>query len=305
VVIAIIAVLVALLLPAVQQAREAARRTQCKNNLKQMGLALLNYESSFSVLPPGHISIPTGEPWSGGPNDPLPELGPGWSFFALMLPMLDQAPLHTTINFNLPIANPVNVAPRSTTVSVYNCPSDSSPPRISAFPDTLAVHDLAINSYIGSLGGADPANAPGFTAHYEELPFNGIFHRNSSIRIRDIIDGTSNTFAIGERQSAFSPNGWAGVIPGARTVFSRMIAQRRGVAIDAASRPAITMAVIHVRGSAPNTPRGSPGSFNSPHAGGVHFLFMDGSARFLSENIHINLFRWMAGRNDGQVFSLP
>jgi prepilin-type N-terminal cleavage/methylation domain-containing protein len=101
VVIAIIGILVGLLLPAVQAAREAARRLQCSNNMKQMGLALHNYESAFRTFPPAFISRVTG-PWPGG-NNPVPEVGPGWSFFAMVLPQMEQANLHNNINFNLPI----------------------------------------------------------------------------------------------------------------------------------------------------------------------------------------------------------
>jgi prepilin-type N-terminal cleavage/methylation domain-containing protein len=103
VVIAIIAILIALLLPAVQSAREAARRTQCRNNLKQIGLALHNSESTFGTFPPGFISRVTG-PWPGGANDPVPEIGPGWSVFAMILPQLEQTALHQRIDFNRPIA---------------------------------------------------------------------------------------------------------------------------------------------------------------------------------------------------------
>jgi prepilin-type N-terminal cleavage/methylation domain-containing protein len=300
VVIAIIAVLVALLLPAVQQAREAARRTQCRNHLKQIGLALHNYESCHSVFPPGFVSVPTG-PWPGGGNDPVPEVGPGWSFYAMLLPFMEQSNLAAQINFNLPITHPANAAARSTVVPAYRCPSDTAPDRISVWPAAIGITDLAACSYVGSLGGGNPADAPRYTAMYEEPQFNGMFHRNSAIRTRDITDGTSNTFGLGERQSAFAPNGWAGVIPGARTVFSQQVAARRGVAFDSSPRPAITMAVVHVRSGGPNAPTGSPGGYNSPHTGGAQFLQMDGSVRMISENVDLNLFRWLAARNDGRV----
>src|SRR5258708_31972905 len=101
VVIAIIAVLVSLLLPAVQQAREAARRSQCKNNLKQIGLALHNYHDSFSVFPPGYIA---GSPFVDGETD----TSPGWSWASMILPQLDQGPLSASINFSLPIQAPAN-----------------------------------------------------------------------------------------------------------------------------------------------------------------------------------------------------
>lgn len=300
VVIAIIAILIALLLPAVQQAREAARRTQCKNNLKQIGLALHNYEESHSVFPPGFVSIPTG-PWPGGGNDPVPEIGPGWSFFTMLLPFMDQANLSEQIDFNLPITDSINAPARSSTVTAYLCPSDTTPQQISVYPASLNINDLAACSYIGSLGGADPTNTSGYTAMYEQQPFNGMFHRNSAVRMRDITDGSSNTFGIGERQSAFVPNGWAGVIPTAQTVFSQQVATQRGQAVGDTARPAITMALVHVRSGGPNSPTGSPGGYNSPHTGGAHFLLMDGSVRMIGENVDINVFRWLAARNDGQV----
>ena len=160
VVIAIIAILIALLLPAVQAAREAARRTQCKNNLKQIGLALHNYESTFGAFPPGFISRVTG-PWPGGGNDPVPEAGPGWSLFAMILPQLEQAQLHGQIDFNRPIIDPINQVARSTNVTAYRCPSDTWTAPVSVWPTSIGVSDLAANSYVGVLGGADPSgNGP-------------------------------------------------------------------------------------------------------------------------------------------------
>ncbi len=226
VVIAIIGILVSMLLPAVQSVREAARRTVCKNNLKQLGLALHNHESAFGKFPPGFVSEVTG-PWPGGSNDPVPEIGPGWNMLAMLLPQLEQAALHQQIDFTLPITDPVNQIARSTNVPVYRCPSDSWNEPVSVWPRSIGINDLASTSYVGVLGGADPSgNGPtgSYLARYEEPNFNGMFHRNEAIKHGDITDGTSNTIGLGERASMFSPNGWAGVIPGGQTVFSEMIA---------------------------------------------------------------------------------
>jgi len=304
VVIAIIGILVGLLLPAVQSAREAARRLQCGNNLKQIGLALHNYESAHRRFPPGFISRVTGT-WSGGGNDPIPEAGPGWSLFAMLLPYIEQGNLHQTIQFHLPIAAPENRFARSTRVKEFQCPSDTWNEPVSVWPATLGIIDLAPSSYIGCLGGGDPANAPAYSAMYEQQPFNGMFHRNVAIRHAEITDGTSNTIALGERASMFAPNGWAGVVPTAQTVFSPRMAHSRGQLVGQTVRPAITMATVHVRSGGPNAPTGSPGGFWSPHTGGALFLLMDGSTHTISTNVDMNTYRLMASRNDGQTVTLP
>jgi prepilin-type N-terminal cleavage/methylation domain-containing protein len=311
VVIAIIAILVSLLLPAVQQAREAARRTQCKNNLKQIGLALHNYHSTHRAFPPGFISIATTEfDPSGSSNQALEETGPGWSNFAMILPFIDQANLAKQIDFNLPISDPSNQRARSTFVPGYQCPSDIFTQRVSAregdaVAQTLGdviVNDLAPMSYVGCLAGADSKSA-GYQGRYEEPGFNGMFHRGVSLTVADILDGTSNTIGIGERSSMFAPNGWAGVIPGAVTYHSDAIVDQRNLA-GPQIRPAITMNTVHVRSSGPGSPSsttGSPGGFWSPHPGGCQFMLMDGSVRMINQDIDIITFRNLCARNDRQV----
>lgn len=304
VVIAIIGILVGLLLPAVQAAREAARRIQCTNNLKQIGLALHNYESTHRTFPPGFISRVTGT-WPGGGNDPIPEVGPGWSMFAMLLPMLEESNTQNLINFGLPITDPINQAARSTNIQHYRCPSDAWDEPVTVWPTSLGINDLAPNSYIGCLGGGDPANAPGYTAMYEQQPFNGMFHRNKAIRPADITDGLSNTIGIGERASMFTPNGWAGVIPTAQTVFSPWMASQRGQVVGQTARPAITMASVHVRTGGPNSPTGSPGGFWSAHTGGCLFMLMDGSTHTIATTVDIVIFRLLASRNDGMPVTKP
>ena len=130
VVIAIIAVLIGLLLPAVQSAREAARRIQCVNNIKQIGLALFNYESAVGCFPSGMISILVDPNWTipTGNCTAFPaEIGPGWSLFALIFPYLEQQNVTNAINFSLPIADPSNQTARETALAMYVCPSDTGP----------------------------------------------------------------------------------------------------------------------------------------------------------------------------------
>jgi prepilin-type N-terminal cleavage/methylation domain-containing protein len=298
VVIAIVGILIGMLLPAVQQVREAARRVQCKNNVRQIGLGLHNYESAFRTFPAGFVSQVTGT-WSGNGNEGIPEAGPGWSFLAAILPFLEQSNLQAMIDYRLPITDPVNQAARSTQVSVYRCPSDNWDQPVTVWPTSLGISDLASTSYVGCLGGGNPANAPGYTAMYEEQPFNGMFHRNQAISIGEIYDGTSNTIGLGERASMYSPNGWAGVIPGGQTVFSPWMAAQRGQLVGQTARPAITITTVHVRSGAPNSATGSPGGFWGPHPGGCIFLLMDGSTHTITTDVDIHVFRALAGRNDG------
>jgi len=189
-------------------------------------------------------------------------------------------------------------------VAAYRCPSDTWVDPVTVWPASIGINDLAATSYVGVLGGADPSgNGPtgSYLARYEEPNFNGMFHRNKAIRHRDITDGTSNTIGIGERASMFSPNGWAGVIPGSQTVFSEMISARRGETVGDTVRPAITMTTVHVRSGGPNSPTGSPGGFWGPHLGGAQFLLMDGSTHIIGTDVDIRVFRALAGRNDGVV----
>ena len=184
VVIAIIGILVALLLPAVQDARAAARRTQCANNLRQLGLALQQYHGAFSSFPSGVIAD----------DDNFRDAR--HSGLALLLPFLEQRPLSATYDFNGTWRDDRNKAARSTHVPTFVCPSSGS-----------------LVAQMGSLAGGvcDYALSKGPKAYLcRRKSSGGMFDINSHVRIVDIIDGTSHTFAAGEAASA--PN-----IPAAST----------------------------------------------------------------------------------------
>ena len=311
VVIAIIGVLIALLLPAVQAAREAARRMQCSNNLKQVGLALHNYEGATGSFPSGLISTLVDPKWTipaGNCNGAPPELGPGWSLFALAAPYLEQQALANALNFSLTIPDPSNATVRSIKVSVYVCPSDSPPATVSVYDcgnppaasnTPLAVlSDLAPSSYVGVLGGGNKNNPDPLCGCYEWQPFNGTFHRNSRVRIADITDGTSNTIGVGERDNRFVQSSWAGVLPGAETIYN----PNRGLGCQNA-RPAITSILVHSRQYTINRPDASPAAFHTLHPGGGNFFFMDGSVRFLKDSIDLDTMRALCTRAYGEIVS--
>ncbi|QDV34819.1 DUF1559 domain-containing protein [Tautonia plasticadhaerens] len=177
VVIAIIGVLIALLLPAVQAAREAARRSQCTNNLKQIGLALHNYHSTNEVFPMGSSRAPTP---AGPPNW---QWWGDWSAQAMLLPYLEQQPLFSAANFSLTAMGPdpahrTNDTVVNTRLAGFLCPSDGNAGR------------NYTNSYYASAGTT--------THRYHDVDFTGVFGRNFSYGIRDITDGTSNTVAFSE-----------------------------------------------------------------------------------------------------------
>jgi prepilin-type N-terminal cleavage/methylation domain-containing protein/prepilin-type processing-associated H-X9-DG protein len=317
VVIAIIAVLIGLLLPAVQKVREAANRSQCGNNLKQMGLALHNYHGANGRFPPGFVSRLTDPGWTmppGGCNAFPPEEGPGWSLFAFMLPYLEQDNLYRSINFNLPVTDPANADARRTPVKTYLCPSDAafhlptvstcgSPPQPGNTPQPLT--DGALSSYVGCLGGGDANNPDPNFGCYEYQPFNGVFHRNSQVRVADITDGTSTTIGVGERSSTFVESIWAGVVPTSEMVYNQSNPPPQ---FDPTLnqpcqnwRPPITAVVVHGRQYVPNASNGSPASFHGAHANGCNFLMMDGSCRFIGGDIQLPVFRALCTRNNGEV----
>jgi prepilin-type processing-associated H-X9-DG protein len=283
-----------------------------------MGLALHHYHDSHNAFPPGFVSQLQNPGWtypSGQFNAFPPENGPGWSFFTLILPYIEQDNLYRSINLKLQITDPANADARRTSVQVYLCPSDTgartinlttcgSPPNPSNTPVVLT--DAAVCSYVGVLGGGNNVD-PNYGT-YEYQPFNGVFHRNSKVGFGDIPDGTSNTVGIGERNSGFVESSWVGVVPGSETVYnqSHPPVPPFNPSLNQPCqnwRPAITSILVHSRSFTLNSPSGSPASFHSAHTGGCNFLFMDGSVHMLHNDISLTVMRALCTRNGGEVIS--
>src|SRR5713226_3438539 len=185
VVIAIIGVLIALLLPAVQKARESANRSKCQNNLHQIGIALHSYHGD-------HGSFPSGYLWKRTMPDVPTQTDPGWSWGALLLPYLEQDNLHGQINFRSSVSDPTNEAIRTSVLPSFVCPTDQQTGLFQIQTTSGLSYSAATNSYAACFGGlVEIGNTPGCG--------DGVFYRNSRVRIADIIDGSSNTFAVGER----------------------------------------------------------------------------------------------------------
>jgi prepilin-type N-terminal cleavage/methylation domain-containing protein/prepilin-type processing-associated H-X9-DG protein len=292
VVISIIAVLISLLLPAVQASREAARRAQCLNNLKQIGLALHNYHDAIGAFPPGYLS----RPGSDGDNT-----GPGWGWAAMILPQLEQPPLFNSINFGLPIESPQNQTARLTKVSTFVCPSDSSfVPQFtvvdaSTSSTTLGtpICDVASSDYVGCFGTGDVSDIPGRDRG------EGLFFRNRSVRIAEITDGTSQTIAVGEKSQILARATWTGAVSNAAVPITELQAE------DGLSPEGGGALVLSHTGEldGPNSKPAHADQFWSRHPGGADFTFADGSVRFIKEKRPLRLFQALATRQGGEVVS--
>ncbi|HVJ85143.1 MAG TPA: DUF1559 domain-containing protein [Caulifigura sp.] len=301
VVIAIIAILIALLLPAVQQAREAARRTQCKNHLKQFGLALHNYLDTFGSFPMAQHHRGT---WDNIPDlpDQVGNGGTGFAWSALILPYMDQAPLYNQFNFSTPLSNSgipasvVNARLAGSVVGYARCPSDVAPPLVAVgnAGQVGAILDQAVTSYKINAGPYDDSQAG--WAFNDQDRRNGVAYRESGIRLRDVSDGTSNTFAVGESTWTLSQvTRMYGAIDPARGYangFSTALSSHTEWPMNPAASQAAQF---------------REESFHSMHEGGAQFVLCDGSVRFVSENIQHTAFPWAANnpfdrQNNGAGF---
>ena len=302
VVIAIIGILVGLLMPAVQAARESARRAHCTDNLKQLGLAFHNYHDTLGQFPPAYVIQPGGGGNNGSPDPQTRDAGPGWAWGMLLLPYMEQQPLHDSFNKSLPCWNSANAVPARTVLNGFLCPSASgerSPMKvINSSGSVLAT--FGRSHYVANVGQEEPW---GTTLDDYQSVADGPLYRNSPTRTADVTDGLSNTVFLGEHHPVLSSKTWVGVVPGAavcptpRYAFSdcdhaaTLVQVHSGPASDEVPR------VIHP----PNSPLCHVCQMFAQHPGGCQVLLGDGSVRFVSE--YINQLTWaaLASRAMGEV----
>ena len=278
VVIAIIGVLIGLTLPAVQRVRETAALMGCKNNLKQIGLAMQNYHDTLGSFPVGYYD-PT--PW------PQLDNGPGWGWGAYILPFLEEDNLYRQINFKLDVGHPANAAVVTTVLKKFLCPSDN--------PDDLfTITDGGSNSWMLASASYVACNGNDGVDDFTTPPHTGPFIRATrGFRAIDITDGLSNTMFVGDRTYKLSYCTWAGGPTGALNPF--LLAPGNFGA-------EVTLLMCHAGPTGPNTPGVfDADSTSSPHRIGVPFVFGDGSVHFLSNSIDINTWMALATRDAGDL----
>jgi prepilin-type N-terminal cleavage/methylation domain-containing protein len=278
VVIAIIAVLVGLLLPAVQKVRQSSFRTLCQNNLKQIGVAMQNHYNTFKSFPPGYYDVAK---W------PQPDGGTGWGWAAYLLNYLEQDGLYREIHFDLDVGDPANATARNTFLKIFYCPSDSLYSTFTVTDGSANSWEVAQSSYVACNGNED-VDDMSTPVH------NGAFVRNAKgFRESEISDGLSNTFFIGERSTTMSYATWAGVPLGAKNPALRAPGTFEGGA---------GLVLGHCGPHMPNDPVVTDAdAMSSGHGAGVQFLFGDGSVHFISNTITQSAYDALATRGGQEI----
>ncbi len=294
VVIAIIAILIALLVPAVQKVREAAARLQCTNNLKQMGLALHNHHDAFRVFPPGLGAV--GDQQSADFNPSIPAALVFASWQTHILPYVEQGPLYQTMK---PNSNGLGKP-----VPLYACPSDP----YGQFGYAAKGFSNQLTSSYAGVSGTDLYR---WTALTDRTGNDGILYWRSRVRMLEITDGTSNTLLVGERPAS-RPTGWWGWWDTSRAPNVRWDYDCLGASNNTGSFfgtnddngtgtpcPSGSAAGLY---RAPNNPPDACNfdHFWSYHTGGAMFAMGDGSVRFLSYTSQ-PIIRFLATRSAGEV----
>jgi prepilin-type N-terminal cleavage/methylation domain-containing protein len=297
VVIAIIAVLIALLLPAVQQAREAARRATCKNQLKQIGLALHNYEETYKRLPPGAVLLSTVNPPPTGDLENGRHARWGATWVTMLLPNLDQGPLYEQYDSNQPARTAANAgssaAPLQQVLPFINCPShpDVNTLLNQDFTPINAAAGVAKGTYAGNAGAGRMLRQGDFNSTQFRGPFSAVAQYGAGFR--DVVDGQTNAVmaaeivklgSVGDDRGAW---GWCtGPLFSGRGNGGNPMTPNTQLITDSSPYSAndTTNPNFNQR-SNPDSGNDSGVAARSFHTGGVHVVLMDGSARFISENI--------------------
>ena len=275
VVIAIIGILVALLLPAIQAAREAARRTQCNNNLKQIGVALHNYHDTYKVLPSGGMS--------GGNRL-------GWQ--VLVLPFIELQALQDQVNFNANTGNGYDPAAsniQTEFVAAFICPSA---PRTKNFENGSTT--IFTTHYYGIMGpkGTNPSTGLAYNwdnsvAGHGGFATQGVLIRRDSVGLRDIVDGTTNTFLAGEIS-------WSKTSAGVdNPSYRKWIRGCDGSAAGSCKNILDGIKMTPYNGSN----NFNDVSFGSEHSGGCLFVMCDAAVKFVSENVDLAVYKSTASRD--------
>jgi prepilin-type N-terminal cleavage/methylation domain-containing protein len=284
VVIAVIGMLTALLLPAIQASREAARRMNCSSNLKQIGIGLHMHHDARRQLPAG---------WQGrnlttGMPDPLGE--PGWGWAVGILPYLEEGSIANYVCPNRSIAASENAQARVQTIALFRCPTDRGRDTFTWKPDRPPSGgwtnlDLATANYVGVFGTQD-IHICGQLAPGQQCVSDGVFYHNSAVTFQQITDGLSRTFMVGERASKLEYSTWVGAPPGDECA--------PGLVLGSASYP-------------PNSKDFDIHNFSSNHPTGTNFLSADGSVRLVSQDIDENIYHALctiaAGDSVGDFFN--
>jgi prepilin-type N-terminal cleavage/methylation domain-containing protein len=293
VVIAIIGVLVSLLLPAVQAAREASRRMNCQNNLKQFGLALMNYHDTYQRMPPAY--------WKGFQGLGTSTFGtPGWGWGALLLPRLEQKALFDTLGIETPTVldgSAVTKVPAQIPLKVFRCPSDTGP-KLNANR-----FDYATSNYVAIFGALyDQTVVSGITVGSVPGACTGMFGPSTCIRLAEVTDGTSNTATIAEM--CYGPNGIPDANTGGKHVYNGAI--WAGVPSENGSGSNVSCmlslcgfaAGSNVKFRKPNT-GSSSNAISSVHPNGSQYSICDGSVKWVNSNADGKLLDYIADRADG------
>ncbi|CAN5235234.1 DUF1559 domain-containing protein [soil metagenome] len=283
VVIAIIAILIGLLLPAVQKVREAAARASCQNNLKQMCLGLHSYAGQYRYFPPAYKNDIT-----------IAGFQPGWGWGTFILPYLEQNQLYTqlsvdTVKFGggsnpaYPSVNPITAMK----LNVFRCPADQTPPT----NDIRLGHGM---SNYRAVSGPNPTNNTSFINNFD---FGGVLFQNSKINFQMIADGTSQTLAVGECIYDVPVQKWAALWVGCTGNYPGGVIN--GVSYGAGIRISDVMWQVDDISATINGP--APQAFSSRHYRGAQFGFCDGSVRLFKQGGNVAILKFAAGRDDGKV----